>query len=287
MFEINAVQGCNLNCASCCEFSQYCSPRDVFDPEVYDKHMARISSLTNRRAESTRIIGGEPLLHPEIWKFPQIARKHFNCPIKVVTNGICLKPSFRNIDKFISSCIDNDVKVSITVYPTVKHDLDYYELLRARGLKLKLDSDVSVSASEHSDSVYKKTQDRHWCKTAYDFEGKQEPSEAFRKCSSGKFCAQLDYSGRLWKCPRPSMAHYWNDKFPQKRLDASDADCMSIYADSFTPEAFMKMMHSPVPFCRYCFFSDSKENDHVLWRRSRESKDPMSEYDKNIPWDEA
>jgi organic radical activating enzyme len=287
MFEVNAVQGCNLNCASCCEFSQYCSPKDCFDLELYEKHMSRISLLTNRKAESTRIIGGEPLLHPEIWKFPQIARKYFDCPIKVVTNGVCLKPKFRNIGKFVDSCINNDVKVSVTVYPVVSHDLDFYETLRARGLNLKLDSDVSKDESEHSDSVFKKVQDRHWCKTAYDFSGEQNPSEAFSKCSSGKFCAQLDYSGKLWKCPRPSMSHYWNAKFPNKQLVATNGDYMDIYDYEFTPERFMTMMHSPVPFCRYCYFdSKSKANDHVRWRLSRESKNPFSEYDKDVPWDE-
>jgi ABC-2 type transport system ATP-binding protein len=76
-FEIHLTDKCNLNCAGCLHFSSLCDEADFLDISEYEKDLQRISQLTEGKIADIRILGGEPLLHPEVNVFLELTRKYF------------------------------------------------------------------------------------------------------------------------------------------------------------------------------------------------------------------
>jgi MoaA/NifB/PqqE/SkfB family radical SAM enzyme len=90
-FQINVVDHCNLNCKGCTAFSPVAEEK-FMEINVFERDCKRLSELTGGKIELIDLLGGESLLHPEIIKIMEIARKYFRSgDINIVTNGILLK----------------------------------------------------------------------------------------------------------------------------------------------------------------------------------------------------
>ncbi len=119
--EIHLVEHCNLNCAGCTHFCPL-AEEAYLDIETFSKDLNRLADLTNRQVGKIRLMGGEPLLHPELNKFMEKARGFFpNTKISVVTNGILLN---KQSQKFWDCCRENDILITISGYP-IKLDYDF------------------------------------------------------------------------------------------------------------------------------------------------------------------
>ena len=93
---------CNLNCKCCNHFSPIATPF-FLKLEDFEKDMARIAVLTEGNIGRIWLIGGEPLLHPDIVAFLYSARKFFpDTHITLDTNGtLLLKPvSYTHLDVY-------------------------------------------------------------------------------------------------------------------------------------------------------------------------------------------
>jgi molybdenum cofactor biosynthesis enzyme MoaA len=87
--EANLVDHCNLNCRRCSHFAPLAEPHFVA-PDDFERDMRRLSALF-RNIRVIRLMGGEPLLHPEAERFLSIARTAFPLArIHLVTNGLLL-----------------------------------------------------------------------------------------------------------------------------------------------------------------------------------------------------
>lgn len=106
--ELNVVHHCNLGCASCSHLSP-AFRRSLVDPEVVCHDLELLSR--SLRAQFVKVLGGEPLLHPELVPILDVVRRSGLAPrILVCTNGIML-PRMR--EDFWSQ-VD---EVEISVYP--------------------------------------------------------------------------------------------------------------------------------------------------------------------------
>jgi MoaA/NifB/PqqE/SkfB family radical SAM enzyme len=76
-FNVMLADHCNLNCAHCNVFSPL-APKTFYDVGAFKNECARISELTGRKIDYIRFAGGEPLLHPDITEFFDIARFYFD-----------------------------------------------------------------------------------------------------------------------------------------------------------------------------------------------------------------
>jgi hypothetical protein len=107
--EINAVQGCNLSCRACSHTSPVLSPRAVVDPESVRRDLTLLAR--SYRCEHVRILGGEPLLHPDLPGLVAAIRASGICDrVRVVTNGVLLS---RQDDRFWQA-VD---ELHVSVYP--------------------------------------------------------------------------------------------------------------------------------------------------------------------------
>lgn len=83
-----AVHHCNLRCRACAYLSPV-RPRAVVDPEALRQDLRILA--TRYHASEARVLGGEPLLHPDLVAVLDAVRTSGICDtIRVLTNGLLL-----------------------------------------------------------------------------------------------------------------------------------------------------------------------------------------------------
>jgi wyosine [tRNA(Phe)-imidazoG37] synthetase (radical SAM superfamily) len=172
-FEVHLADHCNLNCKGCDNFSPI-APKCFLDKETFEKDCARLAVLTSGKLEDIALIGGEPLLHPEITEIIKIARKYFSeTKIEIVTNGLLLPkmpPDFWNC------CKEQRIKITITKYP-VKIDLAAIK-------------ETAKSASVHLEILYE-NDGRSFYFKPLNINGNCSVKNSFRSCWYANRCIIL------------------------------------------------------------------------------------------------
>ena len=94
--EVNAVTQCNLSCKGC----SHCSPiaeNKIYNPAQLKRDLMILSKFL--KTEFVRVVGGEPLLHPELSIFlKNIKESKISEKTCLVTNGLLL-------DKINEECL--------------------------------------------------------------------------------------------------------------------------------------------------------------------------------------
>jgi len=179
------------------------------------------------------MLGGEPLLNPQITRLFEIARKYFpGTPISVLTNGTLLQ---RQETEFWESCKVNNIKITITKYPVKLEVEKIKETAQSYGVKLEI--------------LYENDERRFW-RRPIDLEGRQDIKSSFRRCFAANRCICLR-NGKI-SCPTALYTDYFNTYF-DKKLAFTEKDYIDIYKVKTISEIF-NFLSKPIPFCRYCDF---------------------------------
>lgn len=230
-FQINVTDHCNLNCKGCTAFSPLAKEKYI-DAESYERDCKRLSELTGGKIELIDLLGGEPLLHPEINRIMEISRSNFEGDINVVTNGILLA---KMPEAFWKSCKKNNVNIIISRYP----------------IKLPMDK-IDVLAEQYGVNIVNRgnaTDVKIWNKVPYDLSGKQNITKNFRTCYGANFCTNLE-NGKLATCPIPFVIKQFNEYFC-KDIPVSEDNCIDIYKVKNIDEIYA-FLCKPAPICAYC-----------------------------------
>jgi MoaA/NifB/PqqE/SkfB family radical SAM enzyme len=229
-FDIHLTDHCNLNCKGCEHFSSL-ADKTFLDISTFERDCARLSELTGGKVEDIAILGGEPLLHPKITEFVDIAKRYFRTgKIRILTNGMLL---LKQTENFWQNCAKNNVEIHISQYP-VKLDNDAINNM-AKKYNIYLTWD-------YIDGI-------DWVRRPLDIEGKQKIEEVAKKCYQLNQCIQL-VDGKLYTCARIAYIKYFNKRFNQN-LQVTEHDYIDIYKASNLDE-ILDFLCKPVPFCRYC-----------------------------------
>ena len=232
-FEFSIVKHCNLNCRSCDHFSPLID-YEMMNSVQFQQDIQRLSVLFHQKAEQILILGGEPLLNPDISFYMQESRKSFpNSKIYIVTNGILLN---KMTTDFWRVCKDYQIGIRVTRYP----------------IDIKYESMYGLAVKENIDFGYfgtTKVEERKMWHHPFDLNGNQDMKENFLLCYSGNRCITLE-NGRLYTCPIPLTSRAFNRYF-DKDLPLSEDDYIDIY-QAKTSEEILKRLAKPIPFCRYC-----------------------------------
>ncbi|MBS2015549.1 MAG: radical SAM protein [Deltaproteobacteria bacterium] len=87
--ELHIVEHCNLRCAQCCNVSPYLSER-VMSVDDVAQTCARLREVT--RPAVLKLMGGEPLLHPDLAGVLRAVRASGVAPrVRLFTNGLLLR----------------------------------------------------------------------------------------------------------------------------------------------------------------------------------------------------
>lgn len=253
-FVLNVCDHSNLRCKGCDHFA--CIAEERFVPlESIQKDVFRMAELTNGDVDLIGIMGGEPLLHPDLLDIIAVARKALpKTWIRVVTNGILL---LQMKEDFWQCCRDNDITIVNTKYPINLQYDKIQEVAKEHGVRFEFyGSTGSVQKTSY--------------KLPMDINGRQNPGQSFWRCFHVHSCMFVS-DGKFYPCTMAPNARIFNQKFGT-HMEITDKDYLDIYKIKNVDEIF-DFLSKPIPFCRYCM-TDKRSFGHP-WERSKQQ---MSEW---------
>jgi len=253
-FEFDICDHCDMSCKGCSHFSPLAEKR-AFPLINLQNDLRRMSELTAKVVDEIHIMGGEPLLHPNLLEILKTAREVFpNTIIALITNGILL---LKQSDAFWSVCRDNSIVIEVTKYPI---SLDYPKIIKTAEEK-------KVAFKFHS---YTGKAPKTLAKTPLDIAGLQDADISFRNCALANRWIALVY-GKIYTCQvAPNIIHF-NKKFGTN-MDLENGDYLDIYQAEDIDEV-LSFLCVPKPFCRYC-----KTTEFISGITWEPSKREMSEW---------
>ena len=241
-FAVHLVEHCNLNCKGC----DHCVPlakQGFTDIESFKKDLKRLSELFSR-VRLIGLMGGEPLLHPNLPDFLKAARKFFpnNC-IALYTNGTLLE---NQSETFWQECLKNKIVINITKYPI---DFDYKKvehLVKEKGIELVISSGTNAIMSTFHKHVF-------------DLDGRQDIKKSFYNCKNHQLGCRFLKDGKFYPCTIAPNSKNFCDYFNLPSL-LQDGDGIDIYKVK-NGEEILNFISKPIPFCKYCDIEKRTENN--------------------------
>lgn len=228
-FEVHISEHCNLNCKGCFHFSPL-AEKSFLDVVEYENDIRRLSELFNKEAGYINLMGGEPLLNPDINNIIRITRKYFPySKIRVVTNGILLSEMDED---FWSICKEYDIVIAVTDYPISKGVASTKEIIKKYDLDFEIHNNATLL---HRKSIL--------------LSGKMNCEYNFKKCKFANNWIQLK-KGKLFTCPTAAYFEHIN-KYFNLGVYVSERNGIDIYSIESGDE-LLKRLSRPIPFCRYC-----------------------------------
>lgn len=234
--EFHIDNHCNLNCKGCVHFSNLSKPVFI-DCDILDKRLFRINSLFGK-IKAVKIMGGEPLLHPEIIKILNISRKNMpNTDIILVTNGLLLK---KMPDAFFKTCKKNKITVQISLYPAFTGMLEEFkEKISSFNIKVNIIGPVMKFF------------------TVLNSSGTSNLQETFLNCRKKYVILKKD---NLYACSISAYIDDYNKKF-NKNIPQGQG--INIFTNN--TEQILKYLNSvPEETCRFC----TNDLNYFEWEQS-------------------
>ncbi len=238
-FEVHVAEHCNLNCKACNNFSSIAEPEFV-DVDEFRRDFERLGEIFSHECDQIYLIGGEPLLNPEIITLMGIARRNFtHGTISIFSNGLLLP---KMPPEFWEACRNNNIDVHVSAYP-VKIDIDTIKAMAEK-------YGVKFSWSSSRDSFYIEP---------INLKGNSNGALNFGLCVRANSCIALSH-GKMYTCTFVPNIRHFNRKFKQS-IEVTPKDYVNIYDDDVTADYILQKMSEPIPACRYCRIrnSDVKE----------------------------
>lgn len=254
-FEISLADHCNLSCQMCDHYSQL-SKEWCVGLDQFEKDMVQMGKIFNHKIGAITLLGGEPTLHEDIIECIRITRREFpEGELIILTNGVLLlELEHSPKGNLWETCRDNQVHISVTVYPI---QLDYAAMekkAKEYGVQIFMSSNIHAGQS----IKVKKISDKH----TMDLTGNMDKFYCVNCLYFNKFNVLKE--GRLYMCPIAAHSDIFNEAFQQNLL-LQEKDSLDIYKiDSWKDIAEFSSQY--VPFCRYC---DLKHwGHHSEWKAS-------------------
>jgi len=196
--------------------------------EVFKADFERLKTLFHEIYE-IRILGGEPLLHPEVLKYCEFIRSLYpNTNISLFTNGILLADM---PDDFWEACSQNDILIKITHYPIELKLTQIRKTAKDKNVKLKIPKQV-------------RTFFKH-----LNIKGDSDQKASFYNCRLMFKTPQLN-DGKIFSCFFPAYVHIFNQYYNYDLTPVAE-DYIDIYSDTASDEIITFLNH-PIPMCRWC-----------------------------------
>lgn len=222
--ETHIVDHCNLKCKGCSHFSGLATP-SFKSLDEFEKEIKRLSEFG---VGMFRILGGEPLLHPQVVDFCVIARQYLpQSYIVLVTNGILIT---KLTDEQIQILNNNQIILCISSY----------------GLKLSITQLNKFQFLDYPNPNDKK----QMYNICLDLKKKQNAVQSFQNCDLVQGGWYFLKEGRLYQCCIMANIQFFNQYFNQNiNIDMDD---ISINIFEHTEEELFNFLHTPHDACTYC-----------------------------------
>jgi len=226
--EFHIVDHCNLNCAHCDNFTPV-SPEWYADVDKVINDFKQLSKIYNN-IENIYILGGEPLLHPNLLDFMEPLRNIYpKANIVLLSNGLLLS---KQQDSFWDCLKKYNISLSMTKYPI---NVDYDAILKkCENLGIK-----SFLFAAERFGMYD---------IKLNYKGASNVNCSYEICSRKKCHVLRD--GKLYHCTFVPNIKFINEYF---NLDfkVENSDYIDIYKETSISK-INKFLSKSIPFCRYC-----------------------------------
>lgn len=249
---LNILNHCNLRCKGCDHFACIAEPYLV-SYEAIEKEIIRISEITKGHITKIGIMGGEPLLHPELLKILACVRAYFpNTILRLTSNGILMN---QQKQEFWDVCRENKIVLVVTKYPLKTDYKKMEEIARKNNVQFEYYQGTGGDAIKTS------------CKKTINPKGDNNPVESFYKCDVANYGNFL-MEGKMYCCPFVGSAHIFNEKFGDV-LEVTEEDYIDIYSPDITYDNLLEFSARAHQFCRYC---DVDRRDYGLkWEITKQT----------------
>lgn len=233
--EAHVVDHCNLTCAECCSLSPLL-PRRLTEPDALARDLAAARRVVAPAV--FKLVGGEPLLHPEIVEMVRVARRSGIAPrISLTTNGLKLA----RMPDALWQELDG---LTISRYPEPSLPEELVREIDAKGARLGV-------------RINWKQQDRFVVMSrSGPREDASQTASVYQRCWLRERC-HLVRDGFLYTCTRPVhlgtlMGH--DPSADGLMLEGSDADRVLAYL----------RREQPLAACAHCAGGDAPMVSHRL-----------------------
>jgi len=245
--EINVVEHCNLSCKGCSHLSpilpkHFVSPVDIStDLSILARHY---------RADEVRLVGGEPLLHPDLPAVAAAVRASgITERVCVVTNGLLLD----RMDESFWQAVD---KVEVSLYPgrhpSAEHHARYEDRARDHGV------DLVASRVDRFRQSYTELPNHDRALT----------ERVFRSCKIvHDWRCHTVANGMLFRCPQS----YFLPKVLTEHFAVPDVDALRIDAGEDFGDRLLAFLDAtgPLASCSQCLGTSGHLVRHVQVRRTQ------------------
>lgn len=229
--DVHVADHCNLKCKGCEHYSSI-ADKSLCDPEVVLADLKRLSELF-ANIDQIWLLGGEPLLHPEIAKFIYGTRETFpETRLSVMTNGILVT---RMSEEFWQAMKECDAALLCDDYP-INIDKEAIEAL----------------CVQHGIELTWMPPAEEFFKIPLDVTGSANPKLSFARCRNLSNCA-IVRDGYMYPCAHVAYADIPAEKFNLPSIKPTEHDAISLY-EGATGDDIIHFLMTPVPWCKHCDF---------------------------------
>lgn len=225
--EFEVSHQCNLNCKGCTHFTPL-SKKKFGDFEDFVKDLTRIRQMVDNIGH-IQLLGGEPLLNPEINRYVETAREIYpHSEINVVTNGLLLG----SVNDALKETMRRTGAIfRVSLYPPVKNDIKTI-------IAQTKQAGISCTAGYDAEFFY----------ALLDPGGRSDPSLSNAMCTQS-LCHVFE-KGRLNQCVMAHKIRVFEEYF---QMGSMFPDCdIDLYAEGLTPLMLQEYLMHPIEMCRFC-----------------------------------
>lgn len=225
--EFHIADHCNLNCAACEHYSGLVKEPYFPNLEKFTRDFERLHEFIDDIGQ-IRILGGEPLLNPEVSEYVKLSRRLYpRAVICVVTNALLLQKMPEDFFETLREC---DTAIEISFYPPLKSKMPAIkQWLREMGIRV-------LGGPLYETFTCKQTLKPH-----------NYPQEIFLQCLQAN-CHNL-CDGKIAACFLPFVTKYFNAYYG-KNLPEDGA--LDLYDETLTTEKLKAHLLTPIERCNYC-----------------------------------
>lgn len=244
--EYSLTEHCNISCHACAHASPLL-PEKFASLVDFTRDFEALDTAFH--AHELRIVGGEPLLHPELLRFLNEGRRIGIADAMVVyTNGVLLH---RMPDAFWQA-ID---ELRISIYPgvRVRLDEDACRLLAAKhGVKLQFERYETFAQT----LIAKRIDDPALVRSIY------------RACGVAVECHTV-HDGRFYKCPMAPVMGSWL-ALHKTSYESPPGDGVALHGNRRLRETLARYLddRDPLAACSYCLGSSGQAVPHRQLNRA-------------------
>jgi len=237
-FEVPITDKCNLNCKGCLFACNAIKNNEHVEYEQLEKDARKMAELFYD-IPWIRILGGEPLMHPQIMDVLRMYRAVFpDSEIDLCTNGLLIP---KMPPEFWTCLKENNITVHVSGYKPTYHMLDKIdELLHSNGLEytvLKRDKFLKYYTEEPNNDM----------------------ESSYINCIASS-CREV-YRGKLLRCSAVIAFEKFNEQFGTKYQTKENEDWFDIHAEKANAWKMKEILDRASDICKYCDVEHMQEFD--------------------------